>query len=63
MTEKTFETKAFRHRLMSIVFHENSSRNEEVMVILLSVHDLMLHPVVCKKESLLETAKLFELAV
>ena len=51
MTEKTFETKAFRHT------------NEEVMVILLSVHDLMLHPVVCKKESLLETAKLFELAV
>ena len=39
--------KLFRHNLMCIVqkFHENLSRNEEIMVILMRVHATMLHPV------------------
>ena len=35
------------HSFMSIVFkfHENPSQNEEVVVILMSAHATMLHPV------------------
>ena len=35
--KRTFETNFFRHNIV-LKFHENPSQNEEVMVILLSVH-------------------------
>ena len=45
--KRTFESKLFKHSLMCIVlkFHESSSRNEEVIVILISVRATTSHPV------------------